>query len=56
LVKNVGRFWRSNLVFWGSPGKKAKLLGRPYDARRGPETDFWNQTGLYALYAGYELV
>lgn len=56
MVKNVGRFWRSDLVFWGSPGRKGRLLGRSQDARRGPVADFWEQTGLYALYAGYKLV
>jgi len=58
LIRTMGLFWRREDVFWGKGGKgnKAKLLGLSVKAKRDEPIDFWEQVGVYALYADYELV
>jgi hypothetical protein len=56
LVRNIGVFWRRDQVFWGSPGKSGHLYGVPQDRMSAEPTDFWEQTGVYALYANYNIV
>lgn len=56
MIKNMGLFWKRSDVFWGRPRNAGSLLGKPSDARRDDPTDFWDQIGIYALYADYHLV
>ena len=58
LIRNMGLFWSENEIFWGTPGQgqKGKLLGKLATGRRAGTVDFWEQRGVYALYADYRLV
>jgi hypothetical protein len=59
IIKNMGLFWDSNNVRWrGNRGiGEKRLIGRRATAKRGGEVNFWDQTGIYALYAAdYRLV
>jgi hypothetical protein len=58
IVTNMGLFWRRDQVRWkGNRGiGRARLAGRRRSAKRKGEVDFWKQTGIYALYAKYDLI
>lgn len=56
LIQNYGLFWKVEDVFWGAPKKAGALLGRSALEKRWGEVDFREQSGIYALYADYELV
>ena len=56
LIRNVGQFWRRDEVFWGRQRNPGKLLGVPSKERKSDEVDFWDQRGIYILYADYHLV
>ena len=56
MIKSYGLHWRIDHVFWGRPKVAGTLWGA---ARRSPKAhpvDFRAQRGIYALYAGYDLV
>jgi hypothetical protein len=59
IVRNMGLFWDSNSVRWkGNRGiGEKRLIGKRATAKRGGNVNFWDQTGIYALYtADYRLV
>jgi len=59
IIANMGLFWKREKVNWGSPGpgREGKLLGVSKSAKRAGEVNFWEQTGIYALYdADYHLI
>ena len=59
IIKNMGLFWDLNGVRWkGNRGiGEKRLIGKRATAKRGGEVNFWDQTGIYALYtADYRLV
>jgi len=58
IISNMGLFWRRDQVRWkGNRGMgRARLAGRRRSAKRKGEVDFWKQTGIYALYAKYDLI
>jgi hypothetical protein len=56
MIRNMGLFWRRDNVFWDRQRNPGSLFGVPSDARRDEPTDFWDQVGIYALYANYNLV
>ncbi len=58
LVRNIGLFWKESAVNWGAPGKggSGQLLGVLSTGKRAGIVDFWDQRGIYALYADYDLV
>lgn len=57
IVRNMGLFWKRDLVRWrGKRGCPRRLAGRRHGAKRKGEVDFWQQTGVYALYADYHLI
>lgn len=58
IISNMGLFWRHEEVRWkGNRGiGRARLAGRRRSAKRKGEVDFWKQTGIYALYAKYDLI
>lgn len=56
LIRNMGLFWKRADVFWGRPKNKGALKGIKRSAKRGDAIDFWEQSGVYALYANYRLV
>jgi hypothetical protein len=58
IISNMGLFWRRDQVRWkGNRGiGRARLAGRRRSAKRKGEVDFWKQTGIYALYAEYDLI
>ncbi len=57
-VQCFGIRWRRNLVNFGKPGarQKGSLVGFQIGKRKRTKVDFWDQTGVYALYDGPELV
>ena len=53
----MGLFWSEEKVDWGAPGRgSGRLLGKLATGKRGGSVDFWEQRGVYALYANYKLV
>ncbi len=56
LIRSLGQFWRRDNVFWGRQRNPGRLLGILETERRGDETDFWDQRGIYVLHANYRLV
>lgn len=58
LIKNYGLFWSAEDVFWGESGKgnKGNLLGKLPNEKRATAVNFREQTGIYVLYADYEMV
>ena len=58
LVANMGLFWRKDAVLWRGDRRRGKhsLLGKQHGAKRQGVVNFWNQVGIYALYAEYKLV
>lgn len=56
LISNFGLFWRVDDVFWGRPKQAGRLLGKPSTAKRDGAIDFRDQSGIYALYADYDLI
>ena len=56
LIRTIGLFWKKSDVFWGKGGNRGALLGVDARAKRRDEVDFWDQVGVYALYANYDLV
>lgn len=56
LIHNYGLYWREDNVFWGKPKNEGSLLGICSHDKKFGEVDFREQSGIYALYADYELV
>lgn len=56
IIKNYGLFWQRNGVEWGRQKVKGTLKGLLAKGKRDGEVDFWEQHGIYALYADYRLV
>ncbi|MBI4949546.1 MAG: GIY-YIG nuclease family protein [Deltaproteobacteria bacterium] len=58
MIKNMGLFWKREDVNFGAKGKgkKGSLSGKLSTAKKSGDVDFWEQVGIYALYADYRLV
>lgn len=58
IVRNMGLYWKRDKVRWkGNSGiGPARLAGTRLSAKTKGDADFWNQTGIYALYADYHLI
>lgn len=56
LIQNYGLFWDEVDVFWGAGSKKGRMLGVPATNTTADAIDFREQSGVYVLYADYELV
>jgi len=56
LVHTYGLFWKSEYVFWGKQKIKGRLLGHPAKEKLFGDVDFRDQSGIYVLYADYDLV
>lgn len=58
LIANMGLFWRKDAVLWRGNRRTGRhaLLGKQRGAKKQGAVNFWNQVGIYALYAEYELV
>jgi hypothetical protein len=56
LIQNYGLFWNASNVFWGAGKKAGRLLGVPATNTTATPTDFREQSGVYVLYADYDLV
>ncbi|QDI79793.1 GIY-YIG nuclease family protein [Methylorubrum populi] len=57
LIRNYGLFWKLDDVFFGRPGAKGHLLGRPAKNKTGNPVDFREQQGVYVLYdENYKMV
>lgn len=56
LIHNYGLFWKESNVFWGAGSKAGRLLGVPASNTTSAPVDFREQSGVYVLYADYELV
>jgi hypothetical protein len=55
LIQTYCLFWRVEDVHWGKPKNPGRLLGYRHGAK-SKVVDFRHQTGIYALYADYDLV
>jgi hypothetical protein len=56
LITNFGLFWKVDDVFWGRPKNAGSLLGVQAAAKRDGIVDFREQSGIYALFADYDLI
>lgn len=56
LIHNYGLFWNASDIFWGAGSKAGRLLGVPASNTTSEPVDFREQSGVYVLYADYELV
>jgi len=58
VIKSYGIHWHSDRVDWGRPGpnNEGTLLGGRSPSPRTNPVDFREQSGIYALYADYDLV
>jgi hypothetical protein len=56
LIHTLGLFWKEEDVFWGAGSQAGMLLGVPAGGRTQEPVDFRMQTGIYVLYADYEIV
>jgi hypothetical protein len=52
-ILNLGARWKSADVYWNTSAANASLLGVNQLAKRGPEVNFAQQTGIYVLYAAF---
>lgn len=56
MIRSYGVHWRADRVFWGKQNNPGTLLGAASRSSKAKAVDFRKQRGIYALYAGYELV
>lgn len=56
MIRSYGVHWRADRVFWGKQNNSGTLLGAASRSSKAKAVDFRKQRGIYALYAGYELV
>lgn len=56
MIQTYGLHWHAERVFWGRPNVPGELLGAASRSAKARPIDFRFQRGIYALYAGYELV
>jgi hypothetical protein len=56
LISTVGFFWREDYVYWGAGRNAGSLLGVPAKNRTAAAVNFREQSGIYVLYADYEVV
>lgn len=59
LIQNYGLHWKREDVYWGKRGRgvaPGRLLGVPANAKKGKSVNFNNQSGVYVLYANYQIV
>ena len=56
LIKNYGSYWSEKDVFWGSGSNAGTLLGVPAKNLTANEINFREQSGVYVLYADYQMV
>ena len=56
MIHTIGLLWEDSDVFWGAGNQAGKLLGVPETTLTADPVDFRDQIGIYALYAGFDLV
>lgn len=56
LIHNYGLFWRVENIFWGRGNNPGRLLGVLSTNLTDDEVDFREQSGVYILYANYNVV
>ncbi len=56
FIQNFGIRWQRQFVHFGRRGSHPKCLAGYLVTERVKVVDFWQQTGVYALYDGPELV
>lgn len=56
LIKNYGLFWSEEDVFWGAGSNAGTLYGVPAKNLTADYVDFREQSGVYVLYADYQMV
>lgn len=55
IIRTFGLYWNVEDVYWGGRNNTGRLLGTRID-NRDINVDFREQSGVYALYAEYDLV
>lgn len=56
LISTVGFFWRADYAFWGAGRSAGSLFGVPAQKVTATPIDFREQSGIYVLYADYQVV
>ena len=56
LIRSIGLFWKRDDVYWNSAPANGRLLGVPKNGKLSDPVNFRDQIGVYALYAGYDMV
>lgn len=56
LIRNYGLYWNVSDVYWGAGRSCGTLLGVPATNLTADPIDFREQSGVYVLYADYEMV
>ena len=56
LIHTYGLFWKEADIFWGAGSNAGRLLGVPASNLTAEPTDFREQSGVYVLYADYQMV
>ena len=56
IIQNYGLFWSADEIFWGKQANQGSLLGVNFKLAKELPIDFREQSGIYALYADYDLV
>lgn len=56
LIQNYGLFWEERNVFWGAGSNAGCILGVPARNLTANSINFRAQSGVYVLYADYEMV
>jgi hypothetical protein len=56
MIRTYGLYWEAKDVFWGRQKNPGTLLGAASQTSRAKPVDFRRLRGIYALYAGYDLV
>ena len=56
LVRNYGLFWNLEDIFFGKGANGGRMLGVPARNTTADIVDFREQSGVYVLYADYQMV
>lgn len=58
MIRSYGLYWHESKVNWGQQGagNAGSLLGAASKSERAHQVDFREQSGVYALYANYNLI
>ncbi len=56
IIRNYGLYWKIDDVYWGKQKNAGNLFGKLSSERKSEQVNFKDQSGIYALYADYDLI